>query len=511
MQHPETEPSNQDVRTLLDLFRTGQLGEAEGRARDLIDSHPGISILHSILGATLAGQKKFDQAVASYDHALEIDPNDAEAHSNRGAALRELHKLDAAIASYRKALTCAPDYWIAHFNLGIALQELGQLVEAVASYEQAIVLNPRSTGAYYNLGNALRDLGKFEEAIASYLGALRIEPNHSEAYNNLGLAYKFLGKYEEAVASYQRAIEIEPNYAIAYANLSNAQRELGQVEEALASCKRALLIDPAFANAFFNLHGLLIDPADMGPAIDAMEKAVAFHPENIDFRFQLGLLHDYTGDRDKAVECFAHVENGSEQTKDRLDAWNYIKSSASSAPRIFGTSIAGFRIAFTAAANEGLVLEFGVRFGGTIRLIAGLTDQDVHGFDSFEGLPEAWHYGPKGSLSTRGVMPEVPKNVHLHRGWFEDTLPGFVETHKQPVRLMNIDCDIYSSTKTVLDILTTRVVPGTVIVFDEYIGNEQWREEEFKAFQEAVNQYGWKYEYLAFSMFTKQVVVRILD
>ena len=52
-------------------------------------------------------------------------------------------------------------------------------------------------------------------------------------------------------------------------------------------------------------------------------------------------------------------------------------------------------------------------------------------------------------------------------------------------------------------------IPGTVIVFDEYIGNEHWREDEFKAFQEAVLEYGWKYEYLCFSFVTKQVVVRI--
>jgi len=52
-------------------------------------------------------------------------------------------------------------------------------------------------------------------------------------------------------------------------------------------------------------------------------------------------------------------------------------------------------------------------------------------------------------------------------------------------------------------------VEGAAIVFDEYIGNEHWREDEFKAFQEAVLKNGWQYEYLCFSFFTKQVAVRI--
>jgi hypothetical protein len=108
-------------------------------------------------------------------------------------------------------------------------------------------------------------------------------------------------------------------------------------------------------------------------------------------------------------------------------------------------------------------------------------------------------------------MPEVPDNVTLHQGWFDQTLPAFLKQHQEPVRLVNIDCDIYSSTKTVLDLLAAQIVNGTVIVFDEYIGNAHWREDEYKAFQEAAAKYGWHYEYLCFSIFTKQTVVRILS
>ena len=93
----------------------------------------------------------------------------------------------------------------------------------------------------------------------------------------------------------------------------------------------------------------------------------------------------------------------------------------------------------------------------------------MHGFDSFEGLPEAWHNEPKGSYSTKGVIPSVQENVVLHNGWFEDSLPGFVEKYQAPVRFINTDCDIYSSTKTVLELLAKQITPGTVIVFDEYI------------------------------------------
>ncbi|MEJ1958384.1 MAG: class I SAM-dependent methyltransferase [Nitrosomonadales bacterium] len=218
---------------------------------------------------------------------------------------------------------------------------------------------------------------------------------------------------------------------------------------------------------------------------------------------------DYTGNQEAAEIHFDLVEKSANCIGRSLDAWRYLKSANDTLPLITGNNIQAFQLGIAASDTDGLVMEFGVRFGTSIRQIAKLVDQEVHGFDSFEGLPEQWHDEPKGSYSTKGVIPNVPDNVLLYAGWFEDTLPTFLKKHSGTVRFMNIDCDIYSSTKTILDLLANRIVPGTVIVFDEYIGNEFWREDEFKAFQEAVVRNNWDYEYLCFSFFTKQVVVRI--
>ena len=133
----------------------------------------------------------------------------------------------------------------------------------------------------------------------------------------------------------------------------------------------------------------------------------------------------------------------------------------------------------------------------------------MHGFDSFEGLPEAWGNNPAGAYSTHGQLPKVPANVTLHMGFFSDSLPHFVAAHGGPVRLLHIDCDLYSSTATVFDHLDERIGTGTVIIFDEYIASPRWREDEFRAFQEAVERNGWSYDYLAFNLFTRQAAVII--
>ena len=75
----------------------------------------------------------------------------------------------------------------------------------------------------------------------------------------------------------------------------------------------------------------------------------------------------------------------------------------------------------------------------------------------------------------------------------------------------NIDCDLYTSTLDILEAMHGRIVQGTILVFDEYICHPTWRQDEFRAWRECCKRFGWKYEYLAFSMSTKQAVVRITE
>jgi hypothetical protein len=166
--------------------------------------------------------------------------------------------------------------------------------------------------------------------------------------------------------------------------------------------------------------------------------------------------------------------------------------------------------ALGAVKIEGHYLEFGVFTGGTIRFIARLAGGVlVHGFDSFQGLPEAWS---GFSLGTRafdrcGRLPRVPANVRLHSGRFDDSLPPWLNDHPGPAAFIHIDCDLYSSTRVVLTLLAERIVPGTVILFDEYFNYPNWERHEYKAFQEFVSERGAQYRYLGFAR--QQVAVRI--
>ena len=153
-------------------------------------------------------------------------------------------------------------------------------------------------------------------------------------------------------------------------------------------------------------------------------------------------------------------------------------------------------------------LEFGVATGRTIRHWARLWPNDtIHGFDSFEGLPETWLWNiRKGHFAQK--LPQVPSNVKLHRGWFDQTLPDWLE-HQGPVAFLHIDSDLYSSARYVLNTLAQRIVPGTVIVFDEYFNFPGWQQDEFRAWQEFVAQNNVEYEYLGFVSSHQEVAVKV--
>jgi capsular polysaccharide biosynthesis protein len=162
------------------------------------------------------------------------------------------------------------------------------------------------------------------------------------------------------------------------------------------------------------------------------------------------------------------------------------------------------------AKSDGLVLEFGVASGGTVNQLATHHKGPVHGFDVFTGLPETWRPGfPKGAFAQEN-LPKVKDNVELVVGLFDDTLPDFVAAHPGRVKLLHVDCDIYSGTVTIFRELADQIDDDTIIIFDEYLNFPGWETCEHKAFLEFCEDTGRTPEYLAFVPASEQVVARAL-
>ena len=173
----------------------------------------------------------------------------------------------------------------------------------------------------------------------------------------------------------------------------------------------------------------------------------------------------------------------------------------------FEHPIATLEYALSLAPADGMALEFGVATGGTLTVIAAARkNEQVFGFDSFQGLPEDWRTNiPAGTFKV-DRLPDVP-GAELVVGLFADTLPDFFADHPDPVAFVHLDADLYSSTTTVLEHVGPRLQPGSVIAFDEYFNYPGWEQHEHRAWQEFVTKSGIEFEFVAYTLDHEQVAL----
>jgi hypothetical protein len=151
---------------------------------------------------------------------------------------------------------------------------------------------------------------------------------------------------------------------------------------------------------------------------------------------------------------------------------------------------------------HGSFLEFGSHSGKSTRLIEKYFESHpyfyhsvVHGFDSFQGLPEQWREGfPEGYFDIGGIPPyPETKHIRWNVGFFDHTVPPFMKTlaaSSTPISFMHIDCDLYSSASTILSSFlqySDQLLPidsCVILLFNELIEYDSYKDHEIKAFYE---------------------------
>ena len=427
----------------------------------------------------------------------------------KALSLYQSRQFTELVPACRLILEYEPGNANAMHLLGLALQATGNGNEACKYFQKAADAFPGNAAFIDKAANELLNQGIFALAIDYYQKLLALQPNIPGAYNNIGHCYFALGKAKSAIKTYRKALEIEPDNIHVLSNMGNAFLALGRKRIAISIYNRAIRINPEFAEAYFHKHVAVFRDDNPAEAINCLREACRLSPGHYMLKGYLAMLLDLAGNHGEASNLFNEIESMAPHLMFMIDTWEYVKSHTTSNTRLFSVTFDALRYAFTKTMSKGLVMEFGVRFGTTINHISRQTRDTVHGFDSFEGLPEEWEGVGKGLYTTNSELPSVNSNVILHKGWFEDTLPEFCEKNPKNVRFMNVDCDIYSSTRTILENLGKQIISGSVIVFDEYICNPHWRDDEYKAFQEYVAENNIKYEYILFSLFSRQAAVLI--
>ena len=241
-----------------------------------------------------------DAAIAAYERAAELAPDDAVIHSNLGALYTDVGRLDEAVIQQRKAIELVGTYAAAWHKLGRALSARGEIEEAAAAQRRAIDLNPRHAAAHFELGECLDTLGRRSEAIAAYEAGIALAPDERLSLNYLGVVRYYQGDAPGAVEAYESALERGLDDPGVWFNYALALLAVGRLEDAVAACERVPDVP-----ASHRLRGnVLLELGRIADAVAALRTATERDPESALTWCDLGLALRKAGRFAEALEAF---------------------------------------------------------------------------------------------------------------------------------------------------------------------------------------------------------------
>jgi tetratricopeptide (TPR) repeat protein len=288
---------NESAKTL-SLYKT-ILQETLGSISQKLALKSSVIVLHGLIFLMV---KDFQEALASFDQSLELEPKNSHIWSMRGITLFYLARYEAALASYDKALRLQPDEHYVWLCRGVALSNLERYEEALASYDKAVEIKPDYQSGWSHRGNALSHLGRHEEAIASCDKALDIKSDDHYTWNLRGIVLCHLGRYEEVIANCDKDLEIQPDDYYAWNLRGIVLCHLGRYEEAITSYDKTLEIQPDDHYAWYHRGEALYDLGKFDKAITSYDKALRFKPDDHDAWYNKACCYALQGNVDLAIE-----------------------------------------------------------------------------------------------------------------------------------------------------------------------------------------------------------------
>jgi len=409
------------------------------------------------------------------------------------------NNLEVAESLYNEVLKIDPNHVITHYNLGVIFKKLGNHQKSIISFEKVIEINPGYIKAYNNLGIAFVFLANYQRGKYYFEKTIEINPHHVEALHNLGVILNYLDCPQKAKYYFEKVIEINPNYIDAHINLGKTLHVLGEHSKAFNCFNNALEINPKSTQAYWNL---LSYASNIDEALIVLKKLYKIDKKDIKANIIISALEGCKGNFIRFNDLLDSPESNHEFT--RSIEWVF---SLPKLPKILFNRWDFFDAIIELTDNSRPFYEFGVWNGVSFQYLIN-TFKRGFGFDTFSGLPEAWHNESTGTYSSFGSIPKI-KGGEFIVGKFEDTLPGFFSKERPMASLINFDADLYSSTLCALNYSNKVIDEKTILIFDELIMNKNWEQDEFKALNDFCDNLGFDYDVLAISFFTKQVAVKL--
>ena len=241
-----------DIAARIQLTLSEQTERRLARAASL-NSEAHEAYLRGLQSWNLRTKDAFEQAIADFNHAIQIDPNYAPAYSGLAHTymLAPVFGLSGPVEAMPRARSAAARAVAINGSLGEAHTVLGFVNAhfdhdwpgAEREFRRAIELNPSDAASHFFYSNSyLSPLGRHEEAIAEMKEAVRLDPFSLPIQSFLGRTYIWARKYDEAEAQFQKTNQLNANFAINHERLSHLYASIGKYEDAIEEETRARIL-----------------------------------------------------------------------------------------------------------------------------------------------------------------------------------------------------------------------------------------------------------------------------
>ena len=400
---------------------------------------------------------------------------------------------------YEKLLKINPYHFEVIFLLGSLQIQTKNFIKAIQLLKRATQIQPNHKSAHNYLGIAFYKLGELQKAKSCYEKSIQIDTNYAEAHNNLGIVFKELGELQKAIGCHEKGIQIDPNNSDAYNSLGTVFGELGELQKAKSCYEKSIQINPSNSDPYWNLHSHALD---FDEALNILIKLNDIDNTFIKAKIMISALKGFKG----KFEDFDTLIRSSESNHPMVRSIKWVFS-LPKIPKIFFNRWEFFDAIVAQTDKSRPFYEFGVWNGISFKHLIK-TFKKGFGFDTFTGIPEDWHNKPSGSYSSFGSVPKI-KGGEFIAGKFENTLPKFFSQKRPMASLINFDADLYTSTLCALNYSNKVIDEKSILIFDEFLMNDNWEKDEYKALNEFCDSLSISYDVIAVSFYSKQVAIKL--
>jgi tetratricopeptide (TPR) repeat protein len=305
---PDDDRLNDLIRQGRELVDAGKVPEAIAIYQQASALAPDNARVFSAIGFLQAKQRDYQAAVEAYEQAIKLDARNADFYYALGYSKANLNDNAGAAEAYRQATQLKPDYVEAFLGLGIVLSRQEDYAGAIAAYQQVLTRRPNDARIYESIGTAYIQQERYPEALEALQHAIQLSPRQGSAFLNLGVAFLNSGNVPEGMAALQRAAALEPRNGLIFLQLGDIYKAQGNQDDALIQYRRAVSVQPSLKEAYMALGKLYLEQKDV-LAIVAFRELVELAPQDPDAHYYLGVALQERDRNDEATTMFQQARD----------------------------------------------------------------------------------------------------------------------------------------------------------------------------------------------------------